>query len=190
VVNGERVKLSQRKLARALGISPAMVTKHKQIGMPTHSIGAACEWRRRNLDPGLVKNARQPIYCAPVGRSLTSSRPADNLDREQRRMLRLIFDFVAWRASEDFATWGGPLRYVMRGLPESMRGEVGLAWATWEALVGKEVVERLRRPNEYDNETGPLKPGVPADVGAAMYGLACGELVLRPEPSSVSNDGS
>lgn len=51
-------RVKQTDLARALGISAAMVSRLKQQGMPTHSIAAA--WRAKYLDPSLVKGVRMP----------------------------------------------------------------------------------------------------------------------------------
>jgi phage terminase Nu1 subunit (DNA packaging protein) len=52
-------KLTQTALARALGISQAMVSKLKAEGMPTSSVEAAQAWRRGNLDPALTKEMRR-----------------------------------------------------------------------------------------------------------------------------------
>ncbi len=49
---------SQAAIGRALGLSPASITKCKQLGMPVHSVEAAGEWRADNLDPARVKGAR------------------------------------------------------------------------------------------------------------------------------------
>jgi transcriptional regulator with XRE-family HTH domain len=53
-------RLKQADLARALGISAAMVSRLKQQGMPTHSIAAAAAWRAKYLDPSLVKGVCMP----------------------------------------------------------------------------------------------------------------------------------
>ena len=43
--------LSNKDLAKALGISAPMVTKLRQRGMPVDSVEAAETWRRHNLSP-------------------------------------------------------------------------------------------------------------------------------------------
>lgn len=50
--------LSQADLARALKVSPAMVSKLARRGMPTHDLAAATAWRATHLDPRLVKAVR------------------------------------------------------------------------------------------------------------------------------------
>ncbi len=57
--------LSQAAIGRALGISPASMTKCKHLGMPVHSVEAARAWRAANLDPGRVKGA-WPAFCAAL----------------------------------------------------------------------------------------------------------------------------
>ncbi|MDV6345636.1 hypothetical protein [Nitrosomonas sp. Is37] len=47
-----------KDLAEGLGISVRMVYKLKQRGMPTDSLEAAIEWRRRNLDVTQTKRWR------------------------------------------------------------------------------------------------------------------------------------
>ena len=43
-------RLSQAAIGRALNISGPAVTKLKKLGMPTHSLEAAIEWRRARLN--------------------------------------------------------------------------------------------------------------------------------------------
>ena len=43
--------MSQAEIARRLGISPALVTKYKKLGMPVDSAGAAQAWRQRHVAP-------------------------------------------------------------------------------------------------------------------------------------------
>ncbi len=45
-------------LAQHLGISRQMAYRHKARGMPTNSIEAAKEWRKRNLDFTQTKSWR------------------------------------------------------------------------------------------------------------------------------------
>src|SRR5438128_2686181 len=51
--------MSQRELARLLGISQPMVAKLKAEGMPVDSLEAAQRWRDENLAPGRRKDVRE-----------------------------------------------------------------------------------------------------------------------------------
>jgi transcriptional regulator with XRE-family HTH domain len=53
-------KLTQTALAQALGLSQAMVSKLKAMGMPVTSVEAAQAWRSKNLDPSYTKFNRMP----------------------------------------------------------------------------------------------------------------------------------
>lgn len=48
----------KKELAKALGISPAMVTKLAARGMPCDTVERAQRWRKRHLEPGRVKGVR------------------------------------------------------------------------------------------------------------------------------------
>ena len=46
------------ELAEQLDISRQMVNKLRKRGMPAHSLAAALEWRKQNLNPFTTKNNR------------------------------------------------------------------------------------------------------------------------------------
>lgn len=48
----------KKELAKALGISPAMVTKLARRGMPVDDVDRAKKWRKRHLEPGRIKGSR------------------------------------------------------------------------------------------------------------------------------------
>ncbi|OQW86219.1 MAG: hypothetical protein BWK72_18365 [Rhodoferax ferrireducens] len=54
---------SQNHLAQLLGVSPALMTKHKRMGMPTDTLEAARAWRENNLHPLMTKDSpmRAPL---------------------------------------------------------------------------------------------------------------------------------
>ncbi len=55
--------MKKAELARQLGLSRAMITKHAQMGMPTDSLAAAQAWRDANLDIALTKPFRRAELC-------------------------------------------------------------------------------------------------------------------------------
>lgn len=62
--------MSQKELAEALNISPAMVSKLAKRGMPTDTLERAQRWRKRHLEPGRVK-----AFKAPAGRATQQTPP-------------------------------------------------------------------------------------------------------------------
>ena len=52
-------------LAELLGIAKSAVTAQAARGMPTYSLEAAQEWRRRNIDPARVKGNRMDAHYQP-----------------------------------------------------------------------------------------------------------------------------
>jgi hypothetical protein len=105
-------RLKQVDLARALGISAAMVSKLKQRGMPVTSIEAAQRWRRENLDPALLKTMRDMSPPDPVA--------------EVNRLGAL--------ALADFATNGEALREAILALPAAQKKRVELDVTVWDRL--------------------------------------------------------
>lgn len=84
-------KWSKAALGRALNpaISGTMVAKLARRGMPTHSVAAAEEWRRMNLDQALTKAVRCP-ETAPRSlavRSRSHEAPASPDDTAYRLLL-------------------------------------------------------------------------------------------------------
>jgi hypothetical protein len=56
-----------KELADALGISGAMVSKLKVLGMPMDSVERARQWREAYLQPGRVKGVRADTALEPQG---------------------------------------------------------------------------------------------------------------------------
>lgn len=50
--------MQQKELAKLLGISPGMVSRHARKGMPTDTLDRAKKWRKRHLEPGRIKGSR------------------------------------------------------------------------------------------------------------------------------------
>jgi transcriptional regulator with XRE-family HTH domain len=57
--------MKQKDLARALGISPAMVSKLAARGMPTHDLAKAKRWRKRHLSPAHMAARELAAAAAP-----------------------------------------------------------------------------------------------------------------------------
>lgn len=50
--------MNRKELAKLLGITAGMVTRHAKRGMPTDDVAKAQRWRKRNLNPVMVKGQR------------------------------------------------------------------------------------------------------------------------------------
>jgi phage terminase Nu1 subunit (DNA packaging protein) len=86
--------MSQRQLARQLGLSPASITKLKRLGMPTHSVEAAQSWRSRNVGAYVRSEPPAPppahVADAPQPDRATAAPPAADaalLDLGQERAM-------------------------------------------------------------------------------------------------------
>jgi hypothetical protein len=95
--------MTQTALAKALGVSSAMVSIHKRRGMPVDSLEAATEWRRANLNPmhthpapGEKPRARNPLErpvltIAADGDASDGPVSATGSDYQSARTAREIF---------------------------------------------------------------------------------------------------
>ena len=130
MVNGKRRGLSQAHLARELGVSGAMVSKHKAQGMPVDSISAARAWRRANLDPILLKTIRRPELCRTVepAAPVKPGNPdlANELGREAFEALRR----ESWR---EFVALVEALRALLP-MAEDEQDRLALPVEIWDAL--------------------------------------------------------
>jgi hypothetical protein len=189
----KRRVLLQQDLARALGISPAMVSRLKRQGMPTHSVAAATEWRRRNLDPAQLHEAAiRRGRANPAGGAEPLGAPADD-GREALAQVTLL----AAAAAADFDRWGEKLRAAMAVLPRARWDEVALTVPVWERLL-EPYLAQIRA--ECPPKASPPHPGfreVGLQGGAAeaeappggdaglvddfVYMLAAGIVQILPE---------
>jgi hypothetical protein len=179
--------LSQNQLARALGISGAMVSKLKQVGMPVHSIHEATAWRQANLNPSLVKEVRRAMIDAPV--------PATRHQLARAPFNASTVDEVmalAAKAAIAFPDWQAPLRAAMRVLPQSHWYELTFSFGLWELLTAPE----LRKFEECDQANGTYGPPTredlddPADeAGDFIYMIAC-RMARFKEPDSLQSENA
>ena len=84
--------LSQAAIGRALGLSPASMTKLKKQGMPVDSVESAAEWRRRHLNiaqrnavPEFVVRAAPPRPPPPDDSAKWDDDTNESRDEARRR---------------------------------------------------------------------------------------------------------
>ncbi|MBK9444386.1 MAG: hypothetical protein IPN53_25155 [Comamonadaceae bacterium] len=61
----ETIPRSQNHLGQLLGLSGAMVSKHRSRGMPVNSVEDARAWMQANLDPARRKGSRFDKFYEP-----------------------------------------------------------------------------------------------------------------------------
>lgn len=175
-------QLSQRALATALGLSPAMVTKLKKAGMPVDSVAAAQWWRsahqRLRASTGTVPpavagsatagNARAPATPAapPSDNGYSAARARRELaeaERAEDELRKARGQLVAW---EDVQRGGFE---VARALRDALEAAVNPLAAEMAALRdASKCAEVLRQHNRavcdvlvkgWRERIGPLPSG-------------------------------
>lgn len=103
-------KLSQSKLAKALGLAKSRVTAMKKMGMPVHSLEAAKEWRTRNVAqtsrvqaPQVIHQIEPLPFGTPVAAKLGILGGAVSLDLIQERARLAQSQRVAQELKNDIA---------------------------------------------------------------------------------------
>lgn len=168
--------MSQAALARALGLSAAMVSKLRQRGMPVDSVEQARAWRDANLDPMLVKRVRQANPDAG-GAECPVSLP------DHVRIMPGVIELCARRSSDHFDVWADPLREAMRTLPREHWDLVGLTLEVWDQLIGERTLRKIQREASMDTEPhdDTLLSNDGLSPGDLVYMLACGLANLTPD---------
>lgn len=198
-------RMSQASIARALGISPATVTKNKAMGMPVYSAGAARRWREEHVKLTMHGAIRQrgaadvcttpdalPPCLPPDVRELAAvidgyldalaEDPAwqwDAPDAELRVAQRMAHDAV-----NDFDRLARPLRAFMRAVPLADRPRLQLPLDLWDRLLG---IEFMALMDEAKDQRTPGEAGsdeIGAEGLGVIYAVACGEMVVLPERAS------
>lgn len=135
--------MNRTELARALGVTPGMVTRYAQRGMPVDTLERAQRWRRRHLELGRMKENRfDPI--APVAPPVVLVEPIPTVSNGPslaqtvanfRYSLELVALGVAVAIIEQHATCDAHiehLRELLRGLPDGQNPRLPLC--VWVAL--------------------------------------------------------
>lgn len=156
---------SQAALARALGLSPAAITKCKQQGMPVHSVQAAQAWRATHLRPRVRADRQNPAGSAP----------ASPLQRAEQ---------LGQLALEDFEAHAGALRAALRALSRQDARRVRLEFTVWDQLHGAELLAEVCDPSlagrgdADDPASDILSFEAATDI---LFDVACGRRVYRGE---------
>ena len=183
------MQMSQRALARALGLSEAAVSTLKKRGMPVEAGVEACRaWRNRNV--------------APYARSAAA--PAASTDATDAEMLALLEDAAVMPSADVLAIVGTlgklagellpagrlgevehALRAALRAVPSHLRPQVALPLPVFEALTAAVLatIEASFPTPEARAEDRQRAEAATAEsrewMGGFWYRVAAGECAVR-----------
>jgi hypothetical protein len=163
-------KPTQAVLADALGIDPAMVSRHKRQGMPVHSIEAAIEWRKAHVR----------VRVSPADQS---DRTANALNHEQAVLLAGGLLQVAGELIEfggDLTPMLPALRHALAAVPLAQRDRL-LAPIKVLDLLTDEVARVVDGVDQAGTLEGVLQllDATQLDMGSFWYAVAAGEVRVR-----------
>lgn len=173
--------MNGQQIAKGLGLSAAMVSKLRRRGMPTTSIEAAQKWRKRHLNPAMVKGARFDASCAgataPSAVAVTADvEPTSGVATDGSDALELVerlAEFGALLLAQGrFDQIESSLRAALRLVPKALRGSIGIAL-------------------QPDDPRGPC--GAAGDVQQAFRAVvpaAVWEELMRPLIDAINEDAA
>lgn len=131
--------MTKKELARLLGISPSIVSRHAKTGMPVDTLERAQKWRKKHLESARVKGARFDPNAQPTGAAAT---PAPLVKTRATRAGVALVETLARATSATLANappsnaadMVAELRVLLRGLPPDARPRMPLR--VWLVLVG------------------------------------------------------
>jgi len=133
--------VTNKDLARRLGISESMVSRLRKRGMPVDSPESAERWRRRHLAPARVKGAR--IDTAPRPAPVQpSAPPCSRIVAEFRRVARSAYATGETAIREILPPVAEYLRALLAALPI----DAAVALYTGDDFVPREAIAHLCPP--------------------------------------------
>lgn len=165
---------SQAAIGRALGLSPASMSKLKGMGMPTASVEAARAWRQDNI--------KQTMHGQPNAHQKSQAprfRPSGAVDR-----VRALLDIAASAllAGHGLDSMVPTLRAALQAVPERERGGLLLPANVMDVLVA-DVAALLPKPADPGHEgdqagcSDNMDDEEAAYMGRFWYEVAAGEIV-------------
>nr|WP_326530562.1 hypothetical protein [Rhodoferax sp.] len=173
--NSKQSKLSQAAIGRALGISPASMTKCKGMGMPVHSLEAARTWREHNIAPTMHKLSMQDATTSQRHKPMKPSGAVPHMLALQD------IAAAALEAGQTITPMVPALRAAMHAVPEHERDPQMLVQVEVMDVLTADVAAAMAQIDDAGD--GP-SPGVPMtddeldEMGLFWYQVAAGEIVL------------
>lgn len=173
MVNSKHPSPSQAEIGRALGLSPASMTKCKAMGMPTDSVQAVRAWRNANIKPTAHKMATK--------RTTRPAPPPQPSGAIPHALALLDIAAAALEAGQSIAAMVPTLRAALHAVPEHERvGTMLLPLNVMMVLVA-DMVNAMAVWDKEDGRTHSSEPMTDEDadfVGRWWYEVAAGE--IRP----------
>lgn len=165
MVNSDRTPPSQAAIGRALGLSPASMTKCKRMGMPVHSVDAARTWRAINIAPTMHGHIKRQAAA-----------PTPSPSQALPHALALLDIAAAALASGQSIDALVPvLRLALRAVPEHEREpDMMLPVEVMEVLTA-DVFNAIAHQDTHHTD---MTDDEAAEVGRFWYQVAAGEMRL------------
>ena len=156
--------MTKKELARLLGVSASIVSRHAKAGMPTDTIERAQKWRKRHLEPARVKGARfnaspsaQPPSPAATAspqksRAGDSAQPSIESINSIEALARMANAALTNAPAPSAAAIVAELRAALRGLT-SFDVNLRMSMRVWLALVSW-----WMHPEAEERQTTDLEP--------------------------------
>lgn len=165
-------KPTQKALAAALGIDPAIVTRDKQRGMPLHSIEAAQSWRDANLRVRVNPDAS----AGTLERALRGEQAAE----QAAGLMQAAGDLL--EAGGDISPMVASIRQAMARVPPAQRARVLFPFTVMDVLTN-DVASVLEAGDPHELIYGRLHldkrdKGESVNMGSFWYAVAAGEIYL------------
>jgi hypothetical protein len=173
MVNSQRTSPSQAEIGRALGLSPATMSKYKAMGMPTDSVQAVRAWRNANIKPTAHKmmTKRTPRPAPPL-------QPSGAIPHA---LALLDIAAAALEAGQSIAAMVPTLRAALHAVPEHERNAAMLLPLNVMNVLVAEMVNAMAVWDKVDGRTHSSEPMTEEDadfMGRWWFEVAAGE--VRP----------
>ena len=155
--------MTKKELARLLGVSASIVSRHAKAGMPTDTIERAQKWRKRHLEPARVKGARSNASPSPstqppnpaAAASPQKTRAGDSAQpsiESIEALARMANTALTNAPASSAAAIVAELRVALRGLT-SFDVNLHMSMRVWLALVSW-----WMHPEAEERQTTDLEP--------------------------------
>lgn len=175
MVNSKQPAPSQAAIGRALGLSPASMTKCKGMGMPVHSVEAARAWREHHIAPTMHKLWKHSPISQPRPKPMQPSGAVPHA------LALLGIAAAALEVGQTIAAMVPTLRAAMHAVPEHERDATMLLPMEVMDVLTADVAAVMAVGGSADDgpSTGePMTDDEAEEMGRFWYQVAAGE--IRP----------
>ena len=175
MVNSKQPAPSQAAIGRALGLSPASVSKCKGMGMPVHSVEAARAWREHNIAPTVHKLSMRDAMTRQ------RPRPMQRTGAVPHMLALLGIAAAALESGQSIEAMVPTLRAAMHAVPEHERdAAMQLPSEVMDVLTADvaAVVAEFESDDQGPVTDEPMTDDEAEEMGRFWYQVAAGE--IRP----------